>query len=46
MSGMFGVVTQGECIADLFYGVDYHTHLGTEFGGMAVLGETFIAPYP
>ena len=41
MSGMFGVVTQGECISDLFYGVDYHTHLGTEFGGMAVLGETF-----
>ena len=42
MSGMFGVVSKEQCTETLFYGTDYHTHLGTEFGGMAVLGETFI----
>ena len=40
MSGIFGVVSKRDCIEDLFYGTDYHSHLGTEFGGMAVLGET------
>ena len=42
MSGIFGVVSKHDCIKDLFYGTDYHTHLGTEYGGMAVLGETFV----
>ncbi|UCC99480.1 MAG: amidophosphoribosyltransferase [Phycisphaerales bacterium] len=41
MSGIFGVVSKGNCIDTLFYGTDYHSHLGTEFGGMAVLGEEF-----
>ncbi|MBM3252369.1 MAG: amidophosphoribosyltransferase, partial [Candidatus Omnitrophica bacterium] len=42
MSGIFGVVTKkGNCAQDLFYGTDYHSHLGTEYGGMAVLGEKF-----
>jgi amidophosphoribosyltransferase len=41
MSGIFGVVTKGECAETLLYGTDYHSHLGTEFGGMAVLGEKF-----
>jgi len=42
MSGIFGVVSrEGDCAEDLFYGTDYHSHLGTEFGGMAVLGEDF-----
>jgi amidophosphoribosyltransferase len=41
MSGIFGVVSKGECSETLFYGTDYHSHLGTEFGGMAVLGEDF-----
>jgi amidophosphoribosyltransferase len=41
MSGIFGVVSQSDCIETLFYGTDYHTHLGTEFGGMAVLGHDF-----
>ena len=41
MSGVFGVVSQGDCVETLFYGTDYHSHLGTEFGGMAVLGEHF-----
>lgn len=39
MSGIFGVVSKKDCTQDLFYGTDYHTHLGTEYGGMAVLGE-------
>ncbi len=41
MSGIFGVVSKGDCIDALFYGTDYHSHLGTEYGGMAVLGEDF-----
>ena len=41
MSGIFGVVAKNDCVRDLFYGTDYHSHLGTEYGGMAVLGETF-----
>ena len=39
MSGIFGVVSQKDCAWPLFYGTDYHSHLGTEYGGMAVLGE-------
>ncbi len=41
MSGIFGVVSNGNCAETLFYGTDYHSHLGTEYGGMAVLGEEF-----
>jgi len=41
MSGVFGVVSKEDCVKDLFYGTDYHSHLGTEYGGMAVLGEEF-----
>ena len=41
MSGIFGVVSEGNCAEILFYGTDYHSHLGTEYGGMAVLGEDF-----
>ena len=41
MSGIFGVVSRSDCMRDLFYGTDYHSHLGTEYGGMAVLGEAF-----
>ena len=37
MSGVFGAVSQKDCTQDLFYGVDYQTHLGTEYGGIAVL---------
>lgn len=39
MGGIFGVVSEGSCVQTLFYGTDYHSHLGTENGGMAVLGE-------
>lgn len=41
MSGIFGVVSKEDCTQDLFYGTDYHSHLGTEYGGMAVLGAEF-----
>jgi len=41
MSGIFGVVSKTDCAETLFYGTDYHSHLGTEYGGMAVLGQDF-----
>jgi amidophosphoribosyltransferase len=36
MGGLFGVVSKDDCVLDLFYGTDYHSHLGTRRGGMAV----------
>lgn len=39
MGGFFGVVSKHDCVFDLFFGIDYHSHLGTRRGGMAVLGE-------
>ena len=39
MGFFFGVASKGDCVFDLFFGVDYHSHLGTRRGGMAVLGE-------
>ncbi len=36
MGGFFGVVSKTDCVADLFYGTDYHCHLGTMRGGMAI----------
>jgi len=36
VGGMFGVVSQSDCVSDLFYGTDYHSHLGTMRGGLAV----------
>lgn len=36
MGGFFGVVSKKDCIKDLFYGTDYHSHLGTRRGGLAV----------
>lgn len=39
MSGIFGVVAQKNCLEDLFYGTDYHSHLGTQFAGLAVWAE-------
>ncbi|MBS4968974.1 MAG: amidophosphoribosyltransferase [Lachnospiraceae bacterium] len=39
MGGIFGVASKDTCTMDLFFGVDYHSHLGTRRGGMAVYGE-------
>ncbi len=36
MGGLFGVFSNKDCINDLFYGTDYHSHLGTKRGGLAV----------
>ena len=38
MSGFFGVASKESCVLDLFFGVDYHSHLGTRRAGMAVHG--------
>jgi amidophosphoribosyltransferase len=37
MGGFFGVASKADCVQDLFYGTDYHSHLGTRRGGLAVL---------
>ncbi len=39
MGGFFAVASKESCVLDLFYGTDYHSHLGTKRGGMAVYGE-------
>ena len=39
MSGLFGVVSNNNCISSLYYGTDYHTHLGTEYGGIAFIDK-------
>lgn len=36
MGGLFGTVSKEDCVSDLFYGTDYHSHLGTRRGGLAV----------
>ncbi|MCM8826330.1 MAG: amidophosphoribosyltransferase [Candidatus Omnitrophica bacterium] len=41
MSGLFGVVSKNNCVDNLFYGTDYHSHLGTEFAGLAVWDGRF-----
>ena len=40
MGGFCGVISKGDCVSDLFFGTDYHSHLGTHRGGMAVLGPS------
>lgn len=39
MGGFFGVVSESDCISDVFYGTDYHSHLGTRRGGLAVIDD-------
>ena len=39
MGGYFGVASKTSCTMDLFFGTDYHSHLGTKSGGMAVYGD-------
>jgi len=45
MSGIFAVASRGDCVQDLFYGTDYHSHLGTRRGGLAVAGESGFLRY-
>ena len=39
MGGFFAVASKQDCVFDLFFGTDYHSHLGTRRGGMAVYGK-------
>lgn len=39
MGGFFGVASERDCVFDLFFGIDYHSHLGTRRGGMTVYGD-------
>ena len=40
MGGFYGVASSDNCVGDLFYGTDYHSHLGTRRGGLATLDHT------
>ena len=39
MAGFFGSISTTPCAADVFYGTDYHSHLGTRRGGMATFDK-------
>lgn len=39
MGGFFGVASKEDCTFDLFFGTDYHSHLGTRRAGLAVYDE-------
>ena len=39
MGGIFGTISKKSCVADLFYGTDYNSHLGTRRGGMATYSK-------
>jgi len=36
MGGLFGVASKNDCVLDVYFGTDYHSHLGTSKGGMAI----------
>lgn len=40
MGGFFGAVSKRDCVLDIFFGVDYHSHLGTRRGGIAIYDPT------
>lgn len=39
MGGFFGAISRHDCVLDIFFGVDYHSHLGTRRGGMALFDK-------
>lgn len=39
MGGFFGAISHRDCVLDIFFGTDYHSHLGTRRGGMAIYDE-------
>lgn len=39
MSGFFGSISSSDCVTDVFYGTDYHSHLGTKRAGLAFLSK-------
>ena len=40
MGGFFGTISKRDCVMDVFFGTDYHSHLGTKRGGMAIYDAT------
>lgn len=42
MGGLFGVVSKSDCVSEVYYGTDYHSHMGTKRGGMAVCNSNGI----
>ena len=40
MGGFFGITSRKDCLTDVFFGVDYHSHLGTRCGGLAAYDKT------
>ena len=45
MGGFFGVVSSEDCVQDLFFGTDYHSHMGTMRGGLASKNSNGITRY-
>ena len=45
MGGFFGVTSKDDCVSDLFYGTDYHSHLGTRRGGLAVQNSSGVTRF-
>ncbi|MDP6545723.1 MAG: amidophosphoribosyltransferase [Phycisphaerae bacterium] len=45
MGGFFGVASKDDCVTDLFYGTDYHCHLGTMRGGLVVKNGEGLSRY-
>ena len=39
MGGFFGTISTTDCVSDLYYGTDYHSHMGTKRGGLAVVND-------
>ena len=39
MGGFFGITSKRDCMVDVFFGVDYHSHLGTRRGGLAAYDQ-------
>ncbi len=44
MGGLFGVISKEDCVMDLYFGTDYHSHLGTRKGGLAVWNSKSTSP--
>jgi len=45
MGGFFGIVSKSDCVNELFFGTDYHSHLGTRRGGLAVQNKEGITKH-
>lgn len=42
MSGFFGAALKSDCVFDVFFGTDYHSHLGTRRAGMVFTEKTVL----